>query len=79
MHNWCHIFIDQCDDLHANKLHHIQLITQAELFVKISPTECLCYTMLDKPVEINKMIENVSMITSMRSLIMLIAASLHSI
>ena len=68
MHNCCHVLIGQSDDLHANKLHHIQLITQADLFVKISPAECLCYTMLDKPVEINKMLENVSMITSMRSL-----------
>ena len=68
MHNCCHVLIGQSDDLHANKLHHIQLITQADLFVKISPAECLCYTMLDKPVEINKMLENVSMIISMRSL-----------
>jgi len=44
------------------------LITQAELFAKISPTECLCYTMLDKPIDINEMLENISMITSMRSL-----------
>ena len=68
MHNSCHFLIDHCDDLHANKLHHIQLITQAELFAKISPTECLCYTMLDKPVDINKMLENVSMIMSTTSL-----------
>jgi len=68
MHNSFHVLIDHCDDLHANKLHHIKLITQAELFAKISPTECLCYTMLDKPVVINEMLENISMITSMRSL-----------
>ena len=68
MHNSCHVLIDHCDDLHDCKLHHFQLITQAELLAKVSPTECLCYTMLDKPVDINKMLENVSMITSMRSL-----------
>jgi len=41
MHNSCHVLIDHCDDLHANKLHHFQLITQAELFAKISPTNYL--------------------------------------
>ena len=68
MHNSCHVSIDHCDDLHDCKLHHFRLMTQDELFAKISPTECLCYTMLEKPVDINKMLENVSMIISMRSL-----------
>ena len=41
MNNSCHILIDHCDDLHDCKLHHFQLITQAELFAKISPTNYL--------------------------------------
>uniref|UniRef100_K3ZMU2 Retrotransposon gag domain-containing protein n=1 Tax=Setaria italica TaxID=4555 RepID=K3ZMU2_SETIT len=47
---------------------YVQLITHTELFAKLSPTECLCYTMLRKPIEIDQMLKNISMITSMRSL-----------
>jgi hypothetical protein len=61
-------FIDPCNILYANKNHQFQLISGGEFFAKISPTNCLFYTMLDTPIEVNKMLENISMITSSRSL-----------
>jgi hypothetical protein len=57
-----------CDTLHDKKFHHVQLITHAEFFRIIVPSICFGYTMLDKPVDINEMIQNVSMLTSIISL-----------
>jgi hypothetical protein len=68
MHNSCRGLNDHYDALHANNFHHVQLTTHAELFANISPIECLCYTMLDKHVEIDQMLEKNSMLTSMGSL-----------
>jgi hypothetical protein len=51
----------------SNKLHYVQFITHDELFGKISPVNYLSYTIFDKLVEIDQMLDNVSMITSMRS------------
>jgi hypothetical protein len=44
------------------------LISGAEVFDKLSPTNWLFYTMLDTPIYLNKMLENISVITSPRSL-----------
>lgn len=59
---------DTCNILYADKHHHVQLITSAEFFAKISGTNCLFGTMLDMPIDVNKMLENIFVITSSRSL-----------
>jgi hypothetical protein len=66
LHNSCSI-LKPCNNLNAKKLHYIQFFTYAELFAKISPINYLSYTIVDKHVEIDQMLNNVSMITSMRS------------
>jgi hypothetical protein len=60
--------IDPCNILYANKNHQFQLISGGEFFAKLSPNNCLFYTMLDTPIDVNKIIENISVITSSRSL-----------
>jgi hypothetical protein len=72
-HNICHdnnicALIDPCNIFYANKNHQFQLISGGEFFAKLSPNNCLFYTMLDTPIDVNKMLENISMITSSRSL-----------
>jgi hypothetical protein len=66
LHN-SYSILKPCNNLNANKLHYFQFFTHAELFAKISPINYLCYTIFDKLVEIDQMLDNVSMITSMRS------------
>jgi hypothetical protein len=61
--------IDPCKIIYANKNHQFQLISGVEFFAKLPPTNYLFYTMLDKPIDVNKMLENISVITSSRSLI----------
>jgi hypothetical protein len=56
LHN-SYSILKPCNNLNANKLHYVQFFTHAELFAKISPINYLSYTILD----------NVSMVTSMRS------------
>jgi hypothetical protein len=68
LHNSCYILIEPCDTLYAHKFHHVQLITCVDFFKRIFPANCLSYTMLDKHVEIDQMLDNISMITSLRSL-----------
>jgi hypothetical protein len=60
--------VDPCNILYANKNHQFQLISSGEFFAKLSPNNCLFYTMLDTPIDVNKMLENISVITSSRSL-----------
>jgi hypothetical protein len=60
--------IDPCNTLHTNKCHSVQLITSAELFEKGSPANCLFYTKFDMLIHVNKMLENISMVTSSSSL-----------
>jgi hypothetical protein len=78
-HNSCSVLIEPCDTLYANKFHHVQLITCAKFFKRIYPTNCLSYTIFDQPVEINEMLDNVSMITSTRPLNYVHSFKLHSI
>jgi hypothetical protein len=40
--------IDPCNVDYANKNHQFQLISGCEFFAKLSPNNCLFYTMLDK-------------------------------
>jgi hypothetical protein len=54
---------DPCNTSYTNKLHLVQLVTCAGLFSRISPTECLCYTMHSMPIDIDKMLEKISVIT----------------
>jgi hypothetical protein len=56
-----------CNNINTNKLHYVEFITYAELFAKISLINYLSYTIFDKFVEFDQMLDNVSMITSMRS------------
>jgi hypothetical protein len=44
------------------------LISGGEFFAKLTPNNYLFYTMLDTPIDVNKMLENISVITSSRSL-----------
>jgi uncharacterized protein YfbU (UPF0304 family) len=67
LHN-SYSILKPCNNLNANKLHYVQFFTHAELFAKISPVNYLSYTVFDKLVEIDQILDNVSMITSMRSL-----------
>jgi hypothetical protein len=60
--------VDPSNILNANKNHQFQLIRGGEFFAKLSPTNCLFYTMLDTPTDVNKILENISLITSSRSL-----------
>jgi hypothetical protein len=60
--------VDPCNILYAKRNHQFQLIRGGEFFAKLSPTNCLFYTMLDTPIDVNKMLENISVITSSRSL-----------
>jgi hypothetical protein len=60
--------IDACDVLQSNKLHPVYLTTSAEFFEKRSPTNCLFYTKLAMPTDVNHMLENISEIKSSRSL-----------
>jgi hypothetical protein len=60
--------IDPCNILYANKSHQFQLISGGEFFAKLSPNNCLFYTMRDTPIDVNKIVENISVITSSRSL-----------
>jgi hypothetical protein len=55
------------NNLNDNKLHYVQFFTNTELFAKIFPINYLSYTIFDKLVEIDQILDNVSMITSMRS------------
>jgi hypothetical protein len=55
------------NNLNSKKLHYVKFFTRAELFAKISPINYLSYTIFDKLVEIDQILDNVSMITSMRS------------
>ena len=59
---------DPCNTSYTDKLHLVQLVTCAELFARISPIGCLCYTMLNMPINIDKMLEKISEITTLRSL-----------
>ena len=68
MQDHCYALTDIFDTLHANKFDHVKLITHAEFFTRTSPTECVCYAMLDEFVEIDKMLESVLDILSMKSL-----------
>jgi hypothetical protein len=68
LHHSHSILIEPCNTLSAKKFHHVQLITCAEFFKRISSANYLSYTMLDKHVEIDQMFDNVSMMTSFRSL-----------
>jgi hypothetical protein len=65
--NICALF-DPCNILYAAKNHQFQLISGGEFFAKLSPNNYLFYTMLDTPIDVNKILENISMITSSRSL-----------
>jgi len=56
-----------CNTSYIGKLRLVQLTTCANLFAKISPTGCLCYTMLNMPINIDKMLEKISVITSLSS------------
>jgi len=68
MQDHCFALTDICDTLHANNVDHVKLITHAEFSTRISPNECVFYVMLDKFVEIDKMLESVLDISSMKSL-----------
>ena len=59
---------DPCNTSYNDKLHLVQLVTCAELFARISPIGCLCYTMLNMPTNIDKMLEKITVITSLSSL-----------
>ena len=48
---------DPCNTLYFGKLHLVQLTTCADLFAMISPTGCLCYTILNMPINFDKMLE----------------------
>jgi len=67
MKDHCHALTDISNTLHANNVDHVKLLTHAEFFTRTSPTECVCYVMLDEFVEIDKMLENVLDISSMKS------------
>jgi hypothetical protein len=60
--------IDPCDVLHLNKFHPVYLTTSVEFFKKRSPTNCLFYTILDTPIDVKKMLENIYEIKFTRSL-----------
>jgi hypothetical protein len=66
LHN-SYSILKPCNNLNANKLHYVQFFTHAESFANISPINYLSYTIFDKLVEIDQILDNVSMITSMRS------------
>jgi hypothetical protein len=66
LHN-SYFILKPCNNLNANKLHYVQFITHVKLFAKISPINYLSYIIFDKLVEIDQMLDNVSMITSMRA------------
>jgi hypothetical protein len=71
-HKICHdnnicVLVDPCNILYANKNHQFQLISGGEFFSKLSPNNCLSYTMLDTPIDVNNMLENISVIISSRS------------
>ena len=68
LHNSCQTLFDKFDTLHVNKLDHVRLTTHAEFFTRINPAECLLCTMVGIQIEVEKMLENVSEITSMRFL-----------
>jgi len=59
---------DPCNTSYNNKQHLIQSVTCVDLFTRISPLECLCYTMLNMPINIEQMLEKISNITSLSSL-----------
>ena len=59
---------DPCNTSYNNKQHLIQSVTCADLFTRISPLECLCYTMLNMPINIEQMLEKISNITFLSSL-----------
>jgi hypothetical protein len=59
---------DPCNTLYIDKLHLVQLVTCANLFARISPAGCLCYTMLNMPINIDKMLEKFYVMTSLSSL-----------
>jgi len=59
---------DPCHTSCNNKQHLIPLVTCADLFTRISPLECLCYTILNMPINIEQMLEKISNITSLSSL-----------
>ena len=67
MKDHCHALTDISNTLHANNVDHVKLLTHAEFFTRTSPTECVCYVMLDEFVEIDKMLENVLDISFMKS------------
>jgi hypothetical protein len=60
--------IDPCNILLSNKLHLVYLTTTAEFFEKRAPTNCLFYTKLAMLTDVNHVLENISAITSSRSL-----------
>jgi hypothetical protein len=66
LHN-SYSILKPCNNLNAKKLHYVQSFTHAELFAKISHINYLSYTIFNKLVEIDQKLDNVSMITSMRS------------
>jgi hypothetical protein len=66
LHNLYSI-LKPCNNLNAKKLHYVQFFTHAELFAKISPINYLSYTIFNKLVEIDQILYNVFIITSMRS------------
>jgi hypothetical protein len=66
LHN-SYFILKPCNNLNAKKLYYLQFFTHAELFAKISPINYLNYTIFDKLVEIDQILDNVSLITSMRS------------
>jgi len=59
---------DPCSTSYSNQQHLIQSVTCADLFKRISPLECLCYTMLNMPINIQQMLEKIFNITSLSSL-----------
>jgi len=67
MKDHCYALTDISNTLHANNVDHVKLLTHAEFFTRTSPTECVCYVMLDEFVEIDKMLENVLDISFMKS------------
>jgi len=59
---------DPCNTSYNNKQHLIQSVTCADFFTRISRLECLCYTMLNMPINIKQMLKKISNITSLSSL-----------
>jgi hypothetical protein len=69
MQDHCYALADICATLHAKKVDHVKLITHAEFFTRISSAECVCYAMLDEFIEIDKMLESVLDISSIKPFI----------